>query len=171
MPHVQQQLCSCLVGYTYCQSPCLTVCLPVTFPLTDCDRDAASPARPLMLSSAVSLPPVGELTTLRSDIDSAVAAYGGLSLGPPSGVPTRPGYSTPSSPHQTETPTLGHRPTSPFAIQSTQVGPVCSHSLPCIGAGSVSLSRLLTCCSRTLFTHFGVPSPACECFCQVSFKL
>lgn len=83
--------------------------------MTHCDRDATSPAKPLMLSSAVSLPPVGELTTMRSDIDGAVAASGAPPVGGPPGVS---GLSTPPSPHQAETPTLNQRPTSPFALHS-----------------------------------------------------
>lgn len=84
--------------------------------VTVCNRDVNSPARPLMLSSAVSLPPVGSLTTLRSDIDMAVAS-GAPSLGL-AGVATRASLSTPPSPHQAETPTLHQHPTSPFALHS-----------------------------------------------------
>lgn len=67
-----------------------------------------------MLSSAVSLPPVGELTTLRSDIDSAVADAGMPNLN----ASTGPSGRVPPSPHQIETPTLSQRPTSPFALHA-----------------------------------------------------
>ncbi len=71
-----------------------------------------------MLSSAVSLPPVGQLNTLRSDIDTALAESSGPS---PSALHRPTGHlSMPASPHQMDTPTLGQRPTSPFAMHSGQ---------------------------------------------------
>lgn len=69
-----------------------------------------------MLNSAVSLPPVGELTAQRSDIDSAVAAFSG-GPSPPMAHPTGQ-LNMPPSPRQTDTPTLAQRPTSPFALSS-----------------------------------------------------
>ena len=86
--------------------------------MTGCARDATSPAKPLVLGSAVSLPPVRELTTMRSDMDTAVAASGAPPPEAPPGVSTRPGLSTPPSPHQADTPTMNQRPTSPFALHS-----------------------------------------------------
>ena len=67
-----------------------------------------------MLNSAVSLPPVGELTAQRSDIDSAVAALSGVPS-PPMAHPTGQLNMAPS-PHQTDTPMVARRPTSPFAL-------------------------------------------------------
>ena len=67
-----------------------------------------------MLSSAVSLPPVGELTTLRSDIDGAVADAGVPDLN----AMTAPSALVPPSPHEIETPTFSQRPTSPFALHA-----------------------------------------------------
>ena len=80
-------------------------------------RDVNSPAKPLMLSAASSLPPVGELTTLRADIDSAVAdaaAYSPSAVFRPTG-----NVSMPASPRLMSTPTFSQRPTSPFALQSS----------------------------------------------------
>ncbi|DBB17099.1 TPA: hypothetical protein ACH3X3_014183 [Trebouxia sp. C0006] len=79
-------------------------------------RDANSPAKPLMLSSAISLPPIGELTTMRSDIDSAVLASNGAA--PSSSAHPTGQLSMPPSPRQADTPTFSQRPTSPFAAQS-----------------------------------------------------
>ncbi|DBA75398.1 TPA: hypothetical protein ACH3X1_010662 [Trebouxia sp. C0004] len=83
---------------------------------TNNPRDANSPAKPLMLSSAISLPPIGELTTMRSDIDSAVLASNGAA--PSSSAHPTGQLSMPPSPHQADTPTFSLRPTSPFAAQS-----------------------------------------------------
>ena len=100
-----------------------------------CCRDANSPAKPLMLSSAISLPPIGELTTMRSDIDSAVLASHGAAASS-SAHPTGQ-LSMPPSPHPADTPTFSQRPTSPFAAQSGEEHK--GGSKPCI---AVTLTKL-----------------------------
>jgi len=91
-------------------------CSQVQHTCAACCRDANSPAKPLMISSAISLPPIGELTTMRSDIDSAVLASNGAV--PSSSAHPTGQLSKPPSPHQADTPTFSQRPTSPFAAQS-----------------------------------------------------
>lgn len=100
---------------SHLQDPSILVA-PAPRASTNNPRDANSPAKPLMLSSAISLPPIGELTTMRSDIDSAVLASHGAAASS-SAHPTGQ-LSMPPSPHPADTPTFSQRPTSPFAAQS-----------------------------------------------------
>jgi len=106
-----------------------------------CCRDANSPAKPLMLSSAISLPPIGELTTMRSDIDSAVLASNGAV--PSSSAHPTGQLSKPPSPHQADTPTFSQRPTSPFAAQSGEEHK--GESKQCIAATSTKLCPIASC--------------------------